>query len=144
MSNIKVSGIDQIEKRLKAMSKKAGRKMVLSVLRPVARQTRDAWRPLVPIAPAVIQNQTGLVPPGQLRKSLAVATVSARDSGLNKHTVRVGYRYKTGWYGSWVEFGTKRFSPQPAARPAYDKTKHQAFKAIGKGMWDAIKVEAKR
>jgi HK97 gp10 family phage protein len=73
---------------------------------------------------------------GALADSMAVR-VNAAQSDANEVTVTVGPS-KRGFYGRFVEHGTKNMPAEPFLKPALDNNRDKITKAIKEVMWRAI------
>lgn len=72
---------------------------------------------------------------GRLRRSI---TVEIKDKEDNFITVRVGPG-KEGFYGRFVELGTKKMAAKPFLRPAFDENVQEARKEIRRVLKEAVK-----
>ena len=108
----------EVLKNLEKLPEKVQKRVVKGAVRAAAKPIVKEARRLVPVRT------------GNLKKSIGV---NARRS--DKTTVRVsisprkGGRYD-GFYGHFVEFGTKNSAPHPFMRPAFEFAGGEAIKAF--------------
>ena len=136
MLEIKIEGLSEIEKKLKKISEKFARKIVLKALKKGA-------KPIIKSAQSKVNNRSGV-----LAKSIGSVVVPQRKS--HNTIIDIGPRVipssnvksdvgetddsitkKTdGFYGGYVEFGTKDSRPHPFLRPAFDANAEKALEII--------------
>jgi HK97 gp10 family phage protein len=115
---------------------KVVRKFLKYAVAPLVERAKQ----LAPIAPKAHRGKYGLVAPGTLKKS--IGTIDMKRS--RKVALVVGLRVKgafsknrSGFYGQWIERGTKNIPAHPFMRPAYDMTKEEIIRRFEQ---DAKKV----
>lgn len=86
---------------------------------------------LAPVSARPHKGKYGMVMPGTLQKS--IGTIDMKRS--RKVALVVGLRVRgafgkvrSGYYGQWIERGTKKIAARPFMRPAYDLTKEEIIK----------------
>jgi HK97 gp10 family phage protein len=97
---------------------------------------RIAHECLVEAAEPMRRRMSSLAPhePGKpdLRDTIVISR--ARGEDAQESAVAVGPS-KFGFYGSFLEFGTKQMAAQPFARPAFDQTHEQSLQILGAACW---------
>jgi len=111
----RVTGVKELDAKLKKLPKKLGRRAVLNALRPAARIIRDDIKNDAPVLT------------GDHKKSIKVKTRAAGKSQANSIEVFVGGDYKS----NWLEYGSVHNSAHGHFRRGYDSKKNQAAKKIG-------------
>jgi HK97 gp10 family phage protein len=71
-----------------------------------------------------------------LKEMIGVGT-NARGQDANEVAVAVGPT-RSGFYGSFQEFGTAHHGAQPFARPAFDETAPQCLAQVGRAFWTEL------
>ncbi len=116
-----------LDKLPRAFESKAVRKLIKYAVAPLVQKARE----IVKRAPKSHKGKYGMVTPGTLSRS--ISTIDMKRS--RKVALVVGPRVKgafrknkAGWYGHFLEFGTKNFPARPFMRPAYDLTKDEVVR----------------
>jgi len=119
--------IQLLDKLPRAFESKAVRKLIKYSVVPLVKRIKEkAPRSLKPH-----RGKYGMVTPGTL-----IASVGTIDMKRSKNVALVvGLRVKgafgkakSGFYGMWVERGTKNMPAQPFLRPSYDETKDEVVR----------------
>ncbi|ADH98325.1 HK97-gp10 family putative phage morphogenesis protein [Salisediminibacterium selenitireducens] len=110
---VEMTGMDEVLRNLDAMGQK-GRRIENKALLEAGKMVQEA-----------IQKETP-EDSGTLKRSIQVSNVKTKD-GM-KH-VLVGPD-KTGWYGSFVEFGTVKMRPTPFMSRGYEQVKGNVITTI--------------
>ena len=113
MATIEISGMDDVMRNLEAMGQR-GRRIENKALREAGKMVQEA-----------IQKETP-VDSGTLQRSIQVSNVKTK--GGMKH-VLVGPD-KSGWYGSFVEFGTVKMRADPFMGRGYEQIKGNVITTI--------------
>jgi HK97 gp10 family phage protein len=77
--------------------------------------------------------------PGNLKKSIVVQRVKTGDVTGQEFSYRVGPN-KGGFYGYFLEFGTKRMRARPFVRPAFDRSQAALLDTVA----NAVKAELEK
>ncbi|ADI00483.1 HK97-gp10 family putative phage morphogenesis protein [Salisediminibacterium selenitireducens] len=110
---VEMTGMDEVLRNLDAMGQR-GRRIENKALREAGKMVQEA-----------IQKETP-EDSGTLKRSIQVSNVKTKD-GM-KH-VLVGPD-KTGWYGSFVEFGTVKMRATPFMGRGYEQVKGNVITTI--------------
>jgi len=140
MAEVKIQGLDQVRRRLRALPKNMRNRELGKALRAGGKLVRDDARRLVPV-------DTGLV-----QKNVAMRTSTGRRAGNADVKVRIGVLSDRSGRDSgtdafyWVfqEFGTSRHPAQPFLRPAFESNKYAALNAITSSLRKGITRQAKK
>lgn len=73
---------------------------------------------------------------GQLRDNIEIS-----KKGREKYSVRIGPSGK-GFYGRYLEYGTSSHSARPFVRPAFDRVRGEAQRAIEQSIWREVEKAA--
>ena len=134
---VKVDGLQDLQRRLRALSEKVQKKVARSATNAAAQVIKKQAIRNAPRSDGVhilADTEEGPVDiiPGNLRKGIIVARV--RNTPLtSEHLVTVGGKAKHHYaarYAHFVEFGTIRYAPRPFLRPAFDQEKGFAVGAM--------------
>lgn len=128
MANTKMEfrGGKEMEKLLKQLPQKTGRRVMLSALRKAAKPVLDeaiARAPLGQESKGRIRLRRSRSGPvtvsnfGKLRFSLALKNVPPR---LSRHSAAVVVTTGKAFWGRFLEFGTRFITKRPFLRPAFD------------------------
>lgn len=130
MNNIYLSDLElkKANKSIKKLSKKLDDKVLKKVI-------RQSTKPLINSARSTVSKRTG-----NLSKS--IGNLPLRKA---KRSVYVGpksgkKRKYDGWYGRFVEFGTKHMKPRPFMGPSWDKSKGSVLRNIELKLKRIIKI----
>lgn len=107
-------------------------------LEKVGRNVTDVMDDAIMAGAAVIEKAAKAKAPvkfGRLRRSI---TAEIKSKSYTFVTVRVGPG-KEGFYGRFVELGTKKMPAKPFLRPAFDENVQEARKEIRKVIKEAVK-----
>lgn len=69
---------------------------------------------------------------GQLRDNIVISR-----KGREKYSIRVGPD-GDGFYGRFLEYGTRRMRPHPWMRPTFDRVAHEVEQAISDALWRKV------
>ena len=115
--------IKDLVKELKALPQKVQDKVVEGAVRHAARPLVVEARRLVPVRTGNLKKSIGVTKSRQKKPHLIVFNVSPRTNG----------KYD-GWYGLFVELGTRRAAPHPYLRPAFEAKAGECIEAFVKYM----------
>lgn len=115
---VKVTGLDAIERKLARLSQLAQKRVMEDALRAGGEVIAEEARRLVPVRT------------GHLRDTIEVVTDSTKGGGVKAARVLVGPDQNAGFYGDFVEFGTRRMAARPFMRPAFDTMADAAQDAV--------------
>lgn len=136
MFRVRVQGLGEIERKLKAL--------VAQVTKPAVLEEA-----LVAGGEVIAEEARRLVPvrTGTLRDSIVVASGDLDASAVTlKHglaKVQIGPDER-GFYGHLVEFGTYRSAAKPFMRPAFDAKKAEAMEIVTEHLSRAFEQAARR
>jgi HK97 gp10 family phage protein len=143
-----VLGWPALSLALKTLEPKLQRRIATKAVRAAARPVLAKARALCPVGTT-----------GDLKKSLKIKAIPAKNRRSRKHTVGVGvragdepYKGKT-FYGSFIEFGAPGhrlwggavfpLKPKPFMRPAMDTSKRMVYSVFrvetAKALWDVVR-----
>lgn len=69
---------------------------------------------------------------GQLRDNIVISR-----NGREKYSIRVGPD-GDGFYGRFLEYGTRKMPPHPWMRPTFDRVVHEVEQAISDALWRKV------
>ena len=133
-TEIGVTGLAELEQKLLQLEKMTAAKAVRGALMTATRPMRDRARALAPV-------DTGNLV-SQIRARSALAG-QQRGTAATVHLL-VG---ESGYYGSFIEFGTAKMAARPFLRPAFDETAPQVVERFRASLARRIKrqlVQAKK
>ena len=105
-------------KKLKTLPEKVQKKVLSGAVRASAKPIVDEARRLVPVRT------------GNLKKSIGVTKARTKGTTMRFYvSPRKGGKYD-GWYGHFVELGTRHNAPHPFLRPAYEAKASEAIHAF--------------
>lgn len=141
-NEVRIVGLDKLDRRLKAMAKEASGKQIEAALVTGGLVIMSRAKELAPFLS------------GTLRRSIHVGGHTDKAGGFGsspngtdygdiggnvaqgtKSEVRIGTNIE---YGPAVEFGTGRQRPQPYLRPAFDQEKQAALNDVAETLADLI------
>lgn len=102
-----IEGMEELRQKILELPDRTKRLEVLKILRREMADIRTAVRNATPISPRNAKNQMGVIPSGNLKKSIAIITGKSRL----QPSVFVGPRVKSkdrynGFYASFLVYGT--------------------------------------
>jgi len=128
-TSIDTTGLDQLQRMLKMMPDRVDKRLIRSGLRKSARPLISAARANVIKRSGNLARSIGSMTGGQ-RSSLGNISFKQKSAlKADKMAIYVGPRAGKsagkydGWYGAFVEFGTRHSRKNPFMRPAWDQTK---------------------
>jgi len=125
----RIEGAAELERALRQLPSKIGEQVLTNALRAGGRIVQAEAKLRAPVGS------------GKLRDSIIVRKRRRRRGAAL--TVQVGPSGE-GFYGMFLEFGTRSSSPRPWLRPAFDATKEQALDKIGDSLGKAVEKAAVR
>ncbi len=125
-----IDGFEELQRKIKQLPDNVKKKEMLKVLGQVATPTVKAGRQQAPISKKkhVISGKRTrkLIEPGNLKKSIGKIR-GKKGLGKENAVLYVGPRSKgrknDGWYGMFVEYGTKKQNANPFMKKVYQQTK---------------------
>ncbi len=141
MAEVKIQGLDEVRRRLKALPKNMRNRELGKALRSGGRMIRNDAKSRVPTL-------TGLV-----LKNIVMRTSSGRRAGRNADVkVRIGVASdRSGrdsgtdaFYWIFQEFGTSKMPAHPFLRPAFESNKNEALNAITQSLKKGLIRQAKK
>lgn len=138
--SITISGLAEIEARLKVLGERVEKEVVKEALKAAARLMQDK-------AISNVKDSDGphwlgkgekrvLILPGNLRKGIKVKF--DRKSGKGSVRYEVFVKNKDRWYWKFVEFGTVKMSPRKYMRNAFESEKENAVALFKSALLEAI------
>lgn len=127
-----VTGVKEIDRRLKALVPKLQKKVIRQAMRKGMKLVTAAAKANAPVRT------------GKLRKAIKTRAGKSKKRGVIKVVTRVGegdFQGET-FYAAMVEFGTKNMPPHPFMAPAYDQTKDVAKKVAMDAIIEGVEREA--
>jgi len=131
-SLVEIKGFDELQRKLRQLPDKVKRKELLKIMGQVANPTVKAARATAPRSKRthIISGKRTrkVIEPGNLRKSIGKIRGRRGLAKVNA-VIYVGPRSKgrknDGWYGMFVDDGTKKQKAQHFMERAYNQTKGQ-------------------
>lgn len=147
MIDIKVSGLDDLNRKLDALSGHMTGAVIASGCAAAAKEFYNEAKLRAP----VLENPDKdggwwfygthsryWFPAGNLRDSI-YRTFSKDNSSDTKVTYHIAWNHQKAPYGFMVEYGTSRAAAHPFLRPAYDAAKGEAVRAAKYRMLQRLK-----
>lgn len=153
MIEIKVEGLQELERRLLEFGPKVARNGLRSSNYAGAKVIREAVRQSAPVRTGLLKASIEAFrrrgPQTQAKHSVGVKGVRKKyaNTALNRRRGRVGRKYQAdgpAFYARFVEFGTSKMTARPFMRPAFEKSSTAAIEAVKAGLAKAIERAAKR
>ena len=128
-----ITGLKEFEEKLKQLEPKVAKKVIRSVLKPVAQ-----------VAKAAIEQEAPVGETGLLSQSVKIKTRTRK--GKMTATVQIGAKDFAGdtFYAAMREFGTSKMAPDPFTQRAFDKTKAQNASDMQNNLADAVNDALKK
>jgi len=117
MTDVSVSGLDDILKKLAILPQRVQKNVVVGAIRASAKPIIQEAKALVPKDSKSLSKSIGITKFKTRKKSLVWFSVSPRR-GKNWD----------GFYGRFIEFGTVKMSAKPFMRPAFEKKSAETIK----------------
>ena len=128
----RIEGADALDRLLKQLPEKVARNVLRGAVRKGAKVVEAEMRQRAPVGPT-----------GNLKASITQRGVKTKDKRML--TRRVG-SFKggglKGYHAHFIEFGTVKMAARPFLRPAWDQTKGEALKVMGKELGRGIEKAA--
>lgn len=150
MIEVKVKGLDQLQKALEELPKELHKGPLRAAASAGAKVVQDEAKRRAPIGEArYIKKTNKTIVPGTLRRAI-YRTRSRSGSNADQEAQIVGIRYGKkyqrrgldAWYWRFIEFGTRTIQKSPFIRPAFDETKDRQIEAIRTRLAKAIETAA--
>ena len=143
---LKVSfeGLNELKKAFDLLPQRVGVKASSKAVREGAKVIQEAARAKVPVDTGNLKRSISIKVLNKKRDALQVAALIGPGTGyFSKRGKNAGKRVNDGFYGFFVEYGTKRSKATPFMRPAYDENVQAAQQAIVNVIGEAIEKEAR-
>lgn len=142
---VSIEGLDDLKKAFDQLPGKVGVKASSKAVREGAKVIQKAARAKVPVDTGNLKKSISVKILNQKRDALEVAALIGPGAGyFSKRGKNAGKRVNDGFYGFFVEYGTKDTKPQPFMRPAFDENRVAAQQAILDIIGEAIESEAQK
>lgn len=128
-ADIKIDGLAELERALKALPGKVAQRHMLNATRAGARVVAREAKKLVTKRS------------GRLRRNIRLKRKVKRTP--RSVTVSVGWG-KDGFYGAFLELGTQHIPARPHLRPALENNKREVMEKIRVILWRGIIRESKK
>jgi HK97 gp10 family phage protein len=142
---LKVSfeGLKELEQAFDLLPRRVGVKAASKAVREGAKIIQKAARANVPVDTGNLRRSISVKVLNKRRDALEVAAIIGPATGyVSKRGKNAGKKVGDGFYGFFVEYGTKDTKAQPFMRPAYDENVQAAQQAIVDVIGEAIEREA--
>lgn len=128
-ADLKIDGLNELERALKQLPGAVSKRLMSNATRSGAAVIAREARKLVP-------KKTGV-----LRKNIKVKRHRKRTKTSVAYSIGWG---KDGYYGRFLELGTRYQPARPHLRPALDNNKREAIEKIRKILWRGIQRESRK
>lgn len=118
-------GGQELQKALEQLPARVSKRFQLEALEHAAEPMRRAMELKAPVGPDR----------PHLRDTMTISRVRGHD--VKEAAVAVGPA-KSGYYGSFQEFGTAHHAPQPFVRPAFAEKAQEAMQRLGADIWASL------
>jgi HK97 gp10 family phage protein len=138
IDSFEITGLDELEDQLLALSKKVATKSLRSALVRAARPVVKAAKAKVPVKTGALRQSIGTASRrGRGRKNFATAIVGPKSR--NKRAIALANAGRSKpvkgiFWGHIVELGYGRQAPQPYLRPALDENADEAVQIFAKAI----------
>lgn len=133
---LKVEGLEEVERALKRLSDQAGRAMLRNATRAAARVVQKEAVARAPVREAGPSHPKY----GHLRDNIKVVMQRSRQGGVQEAAVGTTRAF----WGRFLEFGTARMPAQPFMTPAFEASREAALRAFVKSYVRSFEREAQR
>lgn len=145
-TEFRIEGARELERVLRQLPKKIGRRVLASAVRSAAEIVRREAAARAPVRAEaglkrISKGKAATRAPGFLKANIIKKTL--RGSSEAHAAVMVGPR-REAYYGWIVEFGDSRNVPRPFLRPAFDAKVGEAINKMGTQLGKNIERAAKR
>lgn len=141
-ARFEIKGLGALEKKIKRLRGDLRKKIVTKAAKAGGKVIRDRARDNAPVGSVPHMVSNTLVQPGNLRKNILMKTKTRTSFSAAEVTISIGPG-KIGFYGQFVELGTKKMGAQPFLRPAFDSEKRNAvekFKGVLEKYFTSISI----
>jgi HK97 gp10 family phage protein len=139
---VEFKGLEDLKKAFDLLPKKVAVKAASKAVRAGARIIQKAARSKVPVDSGNLRRSVTIKILNKRRDAMQVAALVGPGSGY--FSKKKGQKTGDGFYGFFVEYGTKRFKAKPFMRQAFDENKAAAQQAIMDVIGEAIEAEAQK
>ena len=119
-----------VMKKLNKLPEKVQKRVITGAVRASAKPIVQEAKRLAPVKTGNLKKSIGITKIRSKSKTEVVFAVSPRKTA----------KYD-GFYGRFVEFGTRKMSPKPFLRPAYEKMSDECLRAFREYMIKRIDKE---
>lgn len=138
MPAVKIEGLRELEQALSELPKATARNTLVRTLKKGAARVQEAWAPNVPVLTGHLQHSINIGPSSKLTPR---QKRDAKKEGKYFAEYHVGTSDPAGMQ---LEFGNVNMPAQPSGRPAWDSTKDDVLRNIGKDLGTEIEKSAAR
>lgn len=137
-----IEGLDELKKAFNLLPQRVAAKAASKSVREGAKVIQKAAKAKVPVDTGNLKRSIAIKVLNKKRDAMEVVAIIGPGAGhfSKKKQTRTG----DGFYGFFVECGTKKMKAQPFMRPAYDESKIEAQQAIMDIIGEAIETEAQK
>lgn len=130
----RMEGLEGLERRMRLLPGRLERKVIRRATRLGANTVRTAVRRRAPHGPT-----------GRLRRSIVTRYSRRRSQRAGKGAVVYTVRnLRDVFYAFFLEMGTRFMAARPFFRPAFESSKRDALRRIGKELWAGIERELRK
>jgi HK97 gp10 family phage protein len=150
---IKVEGLQELERRLKAFGPKIVRNGLRTSAYAGAKVMMNAVKETAPVRTGELRANIRAFKrrgqPNEARYSVGVRGLTRKfgNTPQNRRLRRVGKKYRVdgpGFYARFVEFGTSKMAARPFMRPAFLANTDRAIAAVKARLERAVELAAKK
>lgn len=135
---VAVEGIEELTKGLNQINKDIRH----DVLEVASMQAAEIVAEEARLNAPVTENPRSPHPPGLLRREGIAAKMLSRKGAATRVSAGVGFT-KVGWFGKFLEVGTKFISARPMITPAFERRRAEIVQLIGNVTQRVIKKNTK-
>lgn len=149
MALVKLTGLDDLKRKLCELPKRVETKVVRVALKKGGEIIRDAAISRAPDDTGLLKKNIVYRALGSKKGQVGIRKQAQKhvDNPQNRRLRRVGKRFYVdgpAFYGRFLEFGTRNMPAHPFMRPAFDATAPAAIDAIGKALLAGIDDEVRK
>ena len=139
---VSIEGLDDLKKAFDLLPKRVAVRAASKAVREGAKIIQKAARAKVPVDTGNLKRSITIKVLNKKREAMEVAALIGPGTGYFSKSKKT--RVGDGFYGFFVEYGTKKMKAQPFMRPAYDENTVAAQQAIVNVIGEAIETEAQK
>lgn len=129
-----VIGLRELGEAMRDLSSEVANKLARRATASAARVVQKEAKRRVPVGEKPHKVGKKIVQPGNLQKNIGI-TRNKKSSFTSRHDVK--WR-RDGFYGLFLEFGTRKMAARPFMRPALEASRGKALEAIKKTLSTGI------